>query len=801
MGVVAVCCMSAGFAWAQTTSPAYYFTTLAGTASAGTADGIGSAARFNRPQGLTIDSLGNLYVADYGNAAIRRITPEGVVTTVAGKAVDARQVDGPLASARFHWPRFVTADRSGALYVGEYATVRRIGVDGTVTTVAGTDAYPKPPITDGIGAEAHFGLIGGIAADPAGIIYATDSDAHTIRRITPGGVVTTLAGSVGLCGSADGIGSDASFSYPLNLAVDVAGTLWVPDFGNHTVRRITSTGIVTTFAGRPGVAGVADGVGAAAEFKFPWAVATDLAGNLYVADASRIRAITPAGAVTTLAGGEDGSADGVGPAAAFRGPQGLAVDLAGNVYVSDEGNNAIRKITPAGVVTTVAGLRPDQAAGSTDGVGPAARFNQPYGIAATPQGVCYVADTKNHVIRRIASDGTVTTLAGSPGQSGYVDGTGAMARFDGPHDLALDRAGNLYVIDARATIRKVTPDGVVTTLAGSGQVGLPTNGQGSAAVFWHLTSIAVAPDGNIWVAESRGYPPNYTGYWWARLRKVTPDGNVTGEQRLSSAAEPHTFWGGLAFAPDGTLYACDSTYSRLIKATEHTTKEYDVGAAAGFSPRRVAVTSGGDVYLTDDYSGAAIGRFNSNGTVEIVGGVLSLFSANHRDGVGSEALFRGVEGITADAHGALYVSCTDNTIRKGVVASAPTIVTQPQGQSVNAGASITFSVAAAAVPEPAYQWQVNGTPIPGATASTLSFSNVRSSDAGDYTVTVTNELGAVTSAKATLTVVANPVGNPVSGSGGGGGGAPSVWFLLALGAGAGLRSARRCLASAPREEF
>ena len=216
------------------------------------------------------------------------------------------------------------------------------------------------------------------------------------------------------------------------MAVDAAGNVYVADTGNDTIRKITPAGVVTTLAGTAGQAGSADGTGTAARFNEPDGVAVDAAGNVYVADTNNdtIRKITPAGVVTTLAGtaGQAGSADGTGAAAQFNAPEGVAVDGAGNVYVADTGNDTIRKITPAGVVTTLAGTAGQ--VGSADGTGSAARFNDPDGVAVDGAGNVYVADTINDTIREITPAGVVTTLAGSPGQYGSADGTGAAAQFD-----------------------------------------------------------------------------------------------------------------------------------------------------------------------------------------------------------------------------------------------------------------------------------------------------------------------------------------------------------------------------------
>jgi sugar lactone lactonase YvrE len=318
-----------------------------------------------------------------------------------------------------------------------------------VTTLAGSGVAGY---TNGTGTAAQFNYPYGIAVDASGSVYVADSNNSRIRKITPSGVVTTLAGST--YGYANGTGTAARFSYPSGVAVDAAGTVYVADTYNNRIRKITPAGVVTTLAGS-GTAGYADGTGTAAQFNYPFSVAIDATGTVYVADTSnhRIRKITPAGVVTTFAGSAQGYTNGTGTAAQFNSPIGVAVDAAGTVYVADRINHRLRKITPAGVVTTFAG---SGTAGYTNGTGTAAQFNYPYGIAVDVAGTVYVADRINHRIRKITPAGVVTTLAGS-GTVGYTNGDGTAAQFYSPYCVAVDAAGTVYVADSsNQRIRKIT---------------------------------------------------------------------------------------------------------------------------------------------------------------------------------------------------------------------------------------------------------------------------------------------------------------------------------------------------------
>ena len=530
-------------------TPAGAVTTFAGLAgSPGSADGTGTAARFNRPLGLAVDASGNVYVADSLNNTIRMISSAGTVTTLAGVAGMQGSADGPAATATFFQPGSVTVDASGNVFVADTgnSTVRRIAA-ATVSTLAGTPGVSGA--ADGSGANASFSQPAGIASDAAGTLYVADTGNSTVRRVTPAGVVTTLAGTAGVLGSANGTGAAAQFSAPHDLSVDASGTLFVADSGNDMVRKLTAAGAVTSFAGAAAVRGSSDQTGAAASFSSPLGIATDVMGNTYVADYQNqtIRKMAPNGAVTTLAGspGLSGSADGTGSAARFTYPYAVAVDSAGTVYVADTFNYLIRAITPTGAVTTLAGSA--GMSGTADGTGAAARFNAPEGIAVDTAGNLYVAD--GTTIRKITTPGgVVTTLAGTPGVPGSMDGIGAAALFYSPQGLATDRNGNVFVADYGAsTIRRVTAAGVVTTLAGTPFTYGSADGTGAAAQFFGPGGIAVDLTGNVYVADAG----NHTIRKMDPARVVTTVVGVAGAQGVAPGPLPASLNapGGVAMLP------------------------------------------------------------------------------------------------------------------------------------------------------------------------------------------------------------------------------------------------------------
>lgn len=527
-------------------------TTFAGTAGlCGGADGTGPAARFNRPSDVAIDGNGNLYVADRDNHTIRKITAARVVTTLAGSAGMRGVMEGTGAAARFNEPLGVAVDGAGTVYVCDSGnnTIRRVTAAGVVTTFAG---FGEPGGVDGVGTAAMFDHPADVVLGPFSTLYVADTGSHLIRKVTvPGASVTTLAGTAGQRGSADGTGPAARFDAPTGIAVDATGNLYAVDHGNSTIRKISTGAVVTTLAGAAEPRGGADGTRATATFARPFGVAADGAGNLYVADQENhtIRTVTAGGAVTTIAGsaGVRDVLDGPGTTARFADPAAVAVDGAGTLHVADTGNHTIRKITPAGDVTTLAGT--GRMPGSVDGTGPAARFHSPGGVAVDGAGTLYVADTGNHTLRKVTADGVVMTMAGAPGMPGSADGTGGGARFNGPSSVAVDRAGNIYVADrGNATIRKVTPDAVVTTLAGTAGMSGSADGTGAAARFQALHSIAVDRAGNVYVTDRFN----------ENIRKVTPDGITTtvagtaGAAGILLGAEPR-----LAF-PQGLTVVDDS---------------------------------------------------------------------------------------------------------------------------------------------------------------------------------------------------------------------------------------------------
>jgi len=653
------------------------FTTFAGPGSPGSEDGTGSAARFYAPQGMATDGRGNVYIADSLNNTIRKITPAGAVTTLAGLAGHSGSSDGTGSAARFSYPSGVATDSSGNVFVADYdnSTIRKITPAGAVTTLAGL--AKSLGSSDGTGSAARFSYPVAVATDSSGNVYAADDNNFTIRKITPAGAVTTMAGLAGVAGSADGTGSAARFDQPAGVATDSSGNVYVADANNRTIRKITPAGAVTTLAGLAGSFGSTDGTGSAARFDDPRSVATDSSGNVYVADANNftIRKISPAGAVTTLAGlaGVAGSADGTGSAARFYIPVAVATDGSGNVYVADY-SHAIRKISPAGAVTTVAGLAGNP--GSADGTGGAARFDGPLGVATDSSGNVYVADSDNHTIRKITPAGVVTTLAGLAGVDGSTDGTGTTARFYNPRAVATDSSGNVYVADTfNATIRKITPAGAVSTLAGlAGYLG-SSNGTGSAARFSHPSGVATDSSGNVYVADSL----NNT------IRKITPAGAVTTLAGLAGIAGSTDGTGsaarfdqpaGVAIDISGNVYVADyynNTIRKISAAGAVTTlagfagssgSADGMGSAARFYyPAAVATDSSGNVYAADYYNNT-IRKITAAGAVTTLAGLAG--SSGSADGTGSAARFKRPAGVAVNSSGNVYVTEEfSDTIRIG----------------------------------------------------------------------------------------------------------------------------------------
>ncbi|MGA2244575.1 MAG: hypothetical protein ABSH48_06235 [Verrucomicrobiota bacterium] len=648
-----------------------------GTPIGGSADGTGTNALFDYPSGLGVDSLGNVYVADTGNSTIRQITTNGVVTTLAGSAGQVGVVDGTNSAAYFDYPYDVAVAGNGRLYVADSGNdaIRLVTTNGVVTTVAGSGEQSGS--VDVTGGSVRFNFPAGVAVVGGGNIYVADTRNDTIRMMTTNGVVSTVAGSAGLAGSTDGTNGAARFNNPAGVALDGAGNLYVADTGNNTIRMVSSRGVVTTLAGSAGLAGSADGTNGTARFDNPEGLALDGAGNLYVADSGNntIRKVTGAGVVTTVAGsaGLAGSADGTNGTARFNNPAGVAVDGLADLFVADAGNKTIRQITGDGVVTTLAGSA--GLAGSTDGTNSIARFSYPFGLTVDSSNNLYVADTVNCTIREVTTNGVVTTLAGSPGQPGSMDGTGSAARFLAPTGLASASAGIVYVADAgNSTLRKISSGGVVTTLAGSaGQVG-SADDVSSAARYFLPAGVAVDGAGNVYVADTGN----------STIRKVTTDGGVStiaGSAGLTGATDDSNgvalfdYPSGVAVDNADNLYVADTFNSAIRKVTAAgvvTTLAGSLGqsgsadgpnSAALFNyPSGVAVDSAGNVYVADT-GNDTIRKVTSGGTVTTLAGSAGL--SGSADGTSSAALFSSPRGVAVDSAGNAYVADSGNdTIRK-----------------------------------------------------------------------------------------------------------------------------------------
>lgn len=758
-------------------------------------------ATFSYLAAITSDASGNLYLAQ-ANGEIRKISPNGIVTTIVATGTNLDMYD----------PKDLEILPNGDLYETSFTTVLKITPAGGVSIFSGQSRVDDESGTEGY--SAGFSIPCGIVADNAGNFYVADDRTDIIRKITPDGYVTNLAGG-GAQGFADGQGDAARFNRIIGLAIDKLGNIYVVDNSNHCIRKVTPGGNVTTFAGT-GVRGQQDGPAATATFSGPSGITIDAAGNLYVVDYGdeKIRKITPAGMVSTLAGsGDAGSADGIGSQASFYLLGGITTDAAGNVYVCDGGNNKIRKITPAGVVSTYAGSSeqgnadgyatvgpndistvnipvtvisnpvfepmspllgadancqaalPDYtklakvspcadklkiiqspAAGTvvnaalpvnvtltaTDGFGGKGTTSFNVSVSATPvitpnqQPIVLTLDATGKYQVKLSDVATVSTCNNpvstiTPSSFGCTDvgdqtvtveaHNPSPAEFNYPVGMVYDASGNLYVVDRNNhAVRKITPDGIASTLAGTGNEG-HSNGKGTAASFGDINAITIDSHGNLYV----------TDYKYADIRKITPDGTVTtfvgniacnqmvmdkqdnmfvttihaclkkitpdgmiydfagieaiGYLDGTGTSARFSFIDGITIDGSGNLYVLDYGNYKIRMITPNAVVT-TLPINGGFVPGGyVAIDGFGNLFIA---SSERVWERKINGEcVDFVGSNIPSGPGNN-DGTGTAAKFNTVQGVVFDSSGNLLVAdAVDNSIRK--ITSAAQVSTYAGG--------------------------------------------------------------------------------------------------------------------------
>ena len=602
-------------------------TRFAGNGRAGNSGDGGPAlsAQLSFPMGIAIDAAGNVFVADRDASVVRKIAANGTISTVAGSGTPGYMGDGGAAiSAQINGPFGIALDSAGNLYIADTANnvVRKVSPDGTISTVAGTGAAGY----SGDGGAARSAWLNGpegVALDTAGNVYIADTFNGRIRRVGADGIITTAAGtgSTGIFSGDGGPAISAGISLPPDVATDRAGNLYIADFGNSRVRMVTN-GIITTVAGRNNGAPAIDGEEAVnARLEGPTGLTVDRGGNIYFVEAGigsgtglalgdyKVWKVSAAGILTTLAGNGIASFSGDGSAATaaqFNGPVGVAAGASGVVYISDTQNQRVRAAAPGGNLTTVAGT--GVAGFNGEIVSPrAAQLNRPQGVAADALGNWYVADTANNRVRKVQPGGNLFTIAGNGNASYFGDGGPALeASVNQPEGVAVDAAGNVYIADTLDhAVRKVTPDGVINTLAGTGNPGY--SGDGGPANRARLSApraVTVDTAGNVYVADTGNN----------QVRRIDPLGTITTVDTGNALSGPR----GVAVDRSGNVYIAD-TGNRLVRRVSpgapvttiagNGTCCYSGDGALALDaslnqPWGLSVDANGNIYVADPANGA-----------------------------------------------------------------------------------------------------------------------------------------------------------------------------------------------------
>jgi sugar lactone lactonase YvrE len=636
--------------------------TLAGYATFGSQDGLAGTAKFLTAAGVAVDKSGNVYVADEYNHSIRKVSPSGFVTTYAGKLQTEGTNDGAGSLARFAFPEGVAVDSAGNVYVADTGndTIREITTNGTVSTIAGQIDNPGSsdgPATNG----ASFSHPAALAIDSSNNIYIVDQGNSTIRKLASGHV-STLAGQVGSLGASNGFGTNAQFSGPFGIAVDKSGNIYVADTGTNLVRFITPAGLVSTIGTSADPA--FDAPSGVVVDSSSNVYVTDSGNEV-------IRMISPGGTVSVYEGQLSSYGDGDGAfgstAATFKSPWGIAIDTNGNLFVGDSGNGSIRKVTPGLTLSTIAGPDPSYGVeGPIDGSSFQARLFGPNGLAVDGASNVYVADLSDNCIRQIAPNGTVSTLAGSvDGSIGSADGTNTSSQFYYPSGLCVDKSTNIYVADYyNQTIRMITPDAthsnwVTTTIGGQPGVAAFNNGVGTNnTTFNYPAGIAVDAATNLYVAD-------YENQVVRKMTKIGTNWSVT--TYASGFGNPS----GIAVDSSTNVYMTDvgSNIVFVISPAGAVTAFATNDSAIFDFPQGVTVDSLGDVFIGNTGANTILEITPGAKITTTIAGNVNLFGG--ADGQGSAALFEGPTGVALDSAGNVYIAdYGNNTVRKGVPATA-----------------------------------------------------------------------------------------------------------------------------------